>query len=627
MALNSRPSIFVQRFMAFAPWVGSVVFLAALLVTSSAALAQTVEPAEPDQAKIAPALAEVLRTSPEDISFLVILSEQMDPYQVIAAASAEDIVAKRTALYAALTQHARRTQAPLRAWLDAQGVPYTAHYLVNMLAVRGDLALAQRLSRRSDVGRLVHNPLVRGFEVFDASLAPWPREAVQSASFSGAVSATLPWGLIDANADDAWALGARGQGIVVAGQDTGVAWDHPALQRSYRGWDPTTTTASHAYNWFDAWGRDPDLDHGCPIDPQIPCDDDLRTSHGTHTLGTVVGDATAMGDTVIGMAPDARWIACRNMRNGFGTPDTYTACFEFFLAPFPQDGDPMTDGRPELAPHIINNSWGCPPQEGCDADSLRQVVETMRAAGIFVVASAGNEGPGCSTVRNPIGLHDAVTSVGAHASTGAVALFSSRGPVIVDGSGRLKPDLTAPGVGVRSAGRLANGQPTAHLTLSGTSMAAPHVAGAVALLWSLEPTLIGKVEETEQLLLASAVAVPSAECLGGAPRSPNPIYGYGRLDVWKAAQAVLGDRVAIAVEASPLEGGMLIGGGVVAPGSLVTVTATASPGYTFVNWTEQGVEVSTEPVYAFTAVEHRRLTANFRPPLWLPIISHQEGVR
>ena len=621
MALNSQSSMNTKRAIAAVSWFWGALLFAVLLVISSTALAQTVEPAASDQSKIAPALADALRTSPGDISFLVILSEQMNPQQVVAAAGAEDIVAKRAALYAALTEHARRTQAPLRAWLDAQGVSYTAHYLVNMLEVRGDLALARRLVQRPEVGRLVHNPLVRGFEVFDASRPSWLKQEALSASPASATSATLPWGLIDANADDVWALGFRGQGIVVAGQDTGVAWDHPALQRTYRGWNPTTMTVTHAYNWFDAWGRDPDLDRSCPADPQIPCDDDLHSSHGTHTLGTIVGDATGMGDTVIGMAPDAVWIACRNMRNGFGTPASYTACFEFFLAPFPQGGDPMTDGRPELAPHIINNSWGCPPQEGCDADSLRQVVETMRAAGIFVVASAGNEGPDCSTVKNPIGLHDAVTSVGAHASNGAIAWFSSRGPVTVDGSGRLKPDLTAPGVGVRSAGRLSNGQPTVNLTLSGTSMAAPHVAGAVALLWSLEPGLIGKVEETEQILLDSTVAVPSANCLSGTPQSPNPVYGYGRLDVLKAAQRVLGDRVAIAVEAFPPEGGVLTGGGVVAPGSPVTVTATAAPGYTFVNWTEGGAEVSTEPLYAFTAEKNRRLTANFRPPLWLPVIS------
>jgi subtilisin family serine protease len=249
----------------------------------------------------------------------------------------------------------------------------------------------------------------------------------------------------------------------------------------------------------------------------------------------VAGDATSMGDTVLGMAPAARWIACRNMRDGVGTPASYTTCFEFFLAPYPQGGDPLVDGRPELAPHVINNSWGCPPSEGCDLDSLRQVVETTRAAGIFVVASAGNAGPGCSSIDTPIGMHDAVTSVGAYDSDGQIAGFSSRGPVTADGSGRLKPDLSAPGVGVRSAA-MQNSQPSVDVYLSGTSMAAPHVAGAVALLWSWNPQLIGQVEATERLLLSSAEPVVEAGCTGLA-QSPNPVYGHGRLDALRLVQS------------------------------------------------------------------------------------------
>ncbi len=203
-------------------------------------------------------------------------------------------------------------------------------------------------------------------------------------------------------------------------------WDHVALIDAYRGWDAASGTADHVYNWYDAFGRDPVLDPSCPADPQVPCDDQ---GHGTHTVGTLLGDATAVGKSVLGMAPEAKWIGCRNMRHGIGTPASYTACFEFLLAPFPQGGDPQTEGRPELGAHVINNSWGCPPSEGCDFDSLRQVVENMRSAGVFVVASAGNHGPGCSTVEDPIGIYDAVFSVGAHNDAGLLAGFSSRGPV------------------------------------------------------------------------------------------------------------------------------------------------------------------------------------------------------
>jgi hypothetical protein len=219
------------------------------------------------------------------------------------------------------------------------------------------------------------------------------------------------------------------------------------------------------------------------------------------------------------------------MLNGVGTPASYAACFEFFLAPYPQDGDKFADGRPDLAPHIINNSWACPPNEGCDVNSLRQVVETVRAAGQFVVSSAGNEGPSCASVRNPIAFHDAVFSVGAHDNSGAIAFFSSRGPVTIDGSGRLKPEITAPGVSVYSS-YIGGG----YTTLSGTSMAAPHVAGAVALLWSAAPTLIGQIELTEQLLIKSATPVADNRCGEAEGAVPNYTFGFGRLNVLAAIE-------------------------------------------------------------------------------------------
>ena len=223
------------------------------------------------------------------------------------------------------------------------------------------------------------------------------------------------------------------------------------------------------------------------------------------------------------------------MLDGWGTPASYAACFEFMLAPYPQDGDPFTDGKPELAPHIINNSWGCPPSEGCDIDSLRRVVETARSAGQVVVASAGNNGPACSTVQFPISMYAAAFSIGAHNSDGLLAGFSSRGPVTADGSGRLKPELTAPGVFVFSSVPYNN-----YDSYSGTSMASPHTAGAIALLWSAAPELIGNVDLTEQVLVKSATPVLDSQCLPSAtPVSPNPAYGYGLLDIYAAVEMAL----------------------------------------------------------------------------------------
>ena len=475
------------------------------------------------RAEVSPFLARELATADGPATFLVLLRDQPDPVAILQDAGATDSprAERLSALYAGLTAQARASQASLAAWLDARQAPSRPYYIVNMLQVTGDAALVDELSQHPDVARIVSNPRVAQARVATLPATPFPGSAApleQAVACNG-----LPYGLAYTQAPQVWQMGYRGQGIVVASQDTGVEWDHPALLGAYRGWSAAGGTASHAYNWFDAWDID-DPNDACTGDAQIPCDDD---DHGTHTVGTMAGDATASGGTAIGMAPDATWIGCRNMLNGFGTPASYTACFEFMLAPYPQGGDPFSQGRPELAPHVVNNSWSCPPREGCDADSLRQVVETARAAGIFVAASAGNSGSSCASVLYPIAIYDAVFSTGAHDASGSIAGFSSRGPVTADGSQRAKPDLSAPGVGVCSSRRGGG-----YSYLSGTSMASPHVAGAVALLWSAVPELVGEVDATEQVLIKSATPALANQCEEAVqPVAPNYTYGYGRLNV------------------------------------------------------------------------------------------------
>ena len=158
-------------------------------------------------------------------------------------------------------------------------------------------------------------------------------------------------------------------------------------------------------------------------------------------------------------------------------------------------------------------------------------MENARAAGQFVVSSAGNYGYlGCSSVSVPPAIYDAVFAVGALDAGGTLANYSSRGPVVADGSNRIKPDITPPGTGIYST-YLDDG----YATMNGTSMAAPHVAGVVALLWSALPDLIGDVEATEALLRQSATPVPSADCSdAGAPAVPNNAFGAGHVDVYAA---------------------------------------------------------------------------------------------
>ncbi len=316
-------------------------------------------------------------------------------------------------------------------------------------------------------------------------------------------------------------MGFTGQGIVVADGDTGFRWDHNAIKPHYRGWN--ASTASHDYNWHDSVHSGGGV---CgPNSPQ-PCDDN---GHGTHTMGTSIGDDG--GGNQIGMASGAKCIGCRNMNQGVGTPASYMECFEFFLAPYRVNGTPA-QGDPSKAPDITTNSWECPSTEGCSATTLQATVEAQRAAGIMCVVAAQNSGPSCSTVQNPPGIYDAAYSIGAlNNGTDTIASFSSRGPVTADGSMRLKPDLAAPGTDVRSSYSTST---NSYAFLSGTSMATPHVAGAVALLWSAHPELQNDIPATEEVLNSSAHHILSNSCDSGPPATPNNTFGNGRLDILAA---------------------------------------------------------------------------------------------
>jgi subtilisin family serine protease len=238
-------------------------------------------------------------------------------------------------------------------------------------------------------------------------------------------------------------------------------------------------------------------------------------------MGTMVGDDGA--GNRIGLAPKARWIGCRNMDQNVGTPATYSECFQWFIAPTDLAGE---NPDPTQAPDVINNSWSCPESEGCtNPNVLRTVVENTRAAGILVVASAGNLGPSCWTISSPISIYDAVLTVGATDNTDEIAGFSGKGSVEVDGSGRTKPDIVAPGVAVRSSI-----PGNSYDRFSGTSMASPHVTGMAALVLSAADCKSGRPKRLERHLLNSALPRPVALCLEPSPESvPNFTYGYGAL--------------------------------------------------------------------------------------------------
>ena len=471
----------------------------------------------------------------------VIMDGQAD---VSSAAQMSDYDARRQFVYDTLVTRADESQADLRSLLDRFHIRYTPYYLVNAVEVDGGLVTQLLLRGRKDVSRILPSPRLR----------PLP-----GSLDAGRGEAEMPdghdWNLNLLGAEKVWQeFGARGAGIVVGQSDSGVDVTHPELADGYRG-----RGGDGSYAWFDPWSHT-----SSPVD---------YGGHGTHTLGSVLGNTT-------GVAPDATWIACANLQRNLGNPALYLDCLQFMLAPFPQGGDPLHDGDPLRSANVLNNSWGCPQEhEGCDPASLQPAVDALRSAGIFVVASAGNDGPRCSTIKDPIAIYDGAFSVGAVDEGRSLAPFSSTGPVTVDGSGRLKPDIAAPGVDVWSA--WPGGQ---YAVNSGTSMAGPHVAGVVALLWSANPALIGDIDRTEQILRETAqpfsghmtsmsamltgdgapgdtqqplstpnptpnpaaAAVDEAlggqdACIlqGGAEQTPNNLVGYGIVDAYAAVQRAL----------------------------------------------------------------------------------------
>jgi subtilisin family serine protease len=456
----------------------------------------------------------------ETASVLVLMHEQTDLSGAEAIADPEE---RRRFVFEALRAQAEISQRPLVERLGRAGLRYRSFYLVNMLEVEADRSLADELARRADVSSLAAN--------LPAAIAQQPHfeEAERLASLA---SPSVEPNIVKIRVPEVWAMGFTGQGIVVGVADTGFTWDHPALKPHYRGFDGVSV--SHDYNWHDAV-HNAASGNMCGSDSPSPCDDDHHGGHGTATSGLIVGDD--QGDSKIGVAPGAKLIGCRNMDDGVGTPARYAECFEFFLAPTDRNGQ---NPRPDLGAHVINNSWGCYVSEGCtDPNLLKAVVENTRAAGLFIVVSAGNYGTSCASVRDPPAIYEASFSVGATTLADAIASFSSRGPVTVDGSGRLKPDLVAPGVGVRTAA-----SPSGYGGFGGTSAAAPHVAGAVALLYSAAPNLRGRPVEAGEILKRSAVPLTAAQDCGGFAGAavPNAVFGFGRLDV--AAAAALAAPVA-----------------------------------------------------------------------------------
>ncbi len=472
-------------------------------------------------AKISPIVSQEWQQKSQQNCF-VLLAHQAD----LSAAQFISKKAEKAEFVYQQLQQAAKLQTPVCLILANKGISFQRFWVVNAIQAQLDSSTAAELSQLDIVARILPNAPIKNH----SPIANYP------ARRSGTDS--LTWGIERILAQKLWEKGILGQGVTIGGQDTGYDWLHPALNPQYRG--KNDLNVDHNYHWHDAIHTPHPLNsdsiNPCGYSILAPCDDG---SHGTHTMGTMIGNK--MNDIHIGVAPQAQWIGCRNMERGWGLPSTYIECFEWFAAPTDLYNQ---NPRPELAPHVINNSWGCPEIENCEPDNfeiMRIAVANLRATGVMVVVSAGNDGPGCNSIANPAAIFAESFSVGASNEADSIADFSSRGAVSSDASFRLKPNVVAPGTNVLSSvtgGFFSNA--------SGTSMAGPHVAGLVALLISADPTLAGDVDRISELLEQTANPLISYQiCNGISPQSvPNHIFGYGRVNAWAALAVIRPDLLA-----------------------------------------------------------------------------------
>ncbi|KPI33045.1 peptidase S8 and S53 subtilisin kexin sedolisin [Actinobacteria bacterium OV450] len=483
--------------------------------------------------KVEPKLRAQLDDSDKAV-FWVYLDSAAD---LTAAGREKTRTAKAETVLRAKREHAARSQAEVIKALDGAKAEYTSYWIVNAVRVVGSRKLAGTLAQRPEVARI---------DADDKVTLPKPAEGKREKAVADAVE----WNVDRIKAPQVWdQLGVRGEGIVVANIDSGVDYTHPAVNGQYRGKN-ADGSYDHNYNWFDPAGV-------CPT--AAPCD---NNDHGTHTMGTMVGDDG--GANKIGVAPGAKWIAAKGCESNSCSEASLLAAGQWIVAPTDLGGH---NPRPDLAPHVVNNSWGSATHD----DWYRQIVDTWRAAGIFPAFSNGNSGPGCATSGSP-GDYASSYSSGAFDVNGAIASFSSRG---AGPGGIVKPNIAAPGVNVRSS--VPGG---AYEAFSGTSMASPHTAATVALLWSAAPALEGDVAQTEQLLNGTAQDTDNGQCGGNA--ADNNVFGEGKLDAFAAVSGAPRGAIGAVSGTVRSAGAPVAGAKVTAAGPIGRTTTTAADGtYTF----------------------------------------------
>ncbi|MBD3297959.1 MAG: S8 family serine peptidase, partial [candidate division Zixibacteria bacterium] len=478
--------------------------------------------------KLSQRLLTASTTAPADSVFDVLVSLGAgDPHSTDRLATAARTLDKR---YRTVSHHLRHRATEAQSRLEKRVVSrrfgsetriVRRFWIANLVQVQTTAAGLVQLAESADIVAITDNATIDLIEPV----------ALGETSVADATMANLE--AVGANA--AWADGWTGKGRLVASIDTGVEGDHPALQNRWRGIHGDTSAA-----WLD------------PFNAPAPMD---NNGHGTHVMGVMVGRTDT--DT-IGVAPDAEWINAAVIDRGNSLSTTIADILDALQWIVDPDGNPATT---DDVPDVVCNSWGISQQiiNPCDPVFF-DAIDNVEAMGIVCVFAAGNEGPNSMSIRNPA---DRATSPTSSFSVGAVDAtidglpvpsFSSRGPSACDGVS-VKPEMAAPGVAIYSSYK-----GHTYRTMNGTSMAAPFVAGTVALMRQINPNLTP--EQIKSILLSSATDL--------GPSGEDNEYGHGLLDLPEALS-----RVPVAVAPSVALASYVVddvGNAILAPGEISTLS-------------------------------------------------------
>lgn len=457
--------------------------------------------------------------SSTELSVIITFSDKISPVASFSGPPKQ----RRGELVRAMRRKAADSQQPLKTFLENNGIrDIRSLWIINGMAIKANPSLINTISRWPGVEEIRTNGTIT---------AP----VVTTQAVAG-----TEWNISAVDAPPLWGLDMTGTGVVIASLDTGIDGEHPDLKEKWRGWtglscDPLIGAGTK--DWFDPHGE-----HlNCPYD---------KDGHGTAVAGVMVGGTA--GGTAIGVAPDATWIAAKIFNDaGNASYDAIHRSFEWVL-------DPDGDGDTSDAPDIVNNSWGLNLINQCTTE-FQPDIQLLKTAGIAVVFSSGNTGPDPLTSTSPANYPESL-AVGATSQDGTLGSFSGRGPTPCPSADQLFPHLSAPGVGIKTSDLTLGGVILdSYVYGTGTSFAAPHVSGMMALLLEPDGFPASTVAELEEALKMTASDL--------GLEGPDNDFGYGQLNGLAAFRRLAGQPHLAVYDPKPPEHDLLLDFGSISAGT------------------------------------------------------------